>query len=123
MTDNKKVRNIISIIWLVILITLWVTYQWLPWLGILTWMWIAIGWSALGGVFGSIYFAAESKRNLLIVCVIWLVLLIVLWLDWFVPFLPGEDLHWYWITISCSIAVGVIAIGILIMKLMKKTKW
>ena len=122
MADSKKVWNIISVIWLIIMITLWITYSMLPG-NIFMWMWIAIGWSALGGVFGSIFYAAKSKRNLIIVCLIWLVILVVLWLDWFIGFLPGEDLHWYWITICASIAVGIILIGLLIMRLMKKTQW
>ena len=122
MAESKRVWNIISIIWLVSMITLWITYQWLPG-NIFIWMWIAIGWSALGGVFGSIVFASKDKRNLLYICIVWSIVLIVLWLNWFLLFLPGEELHWYWITISATIAVGVIAIGILVMKLMKKTQW
>ena len=123
MADMKKVRNVISIIWLVILITLWVTYSWLPWFDILTWMWIAIGWSFIGGVFGSIYFAAREKRNLLIVSIIWIVTLIILWLDWFLTFLPGQEVHWMWITIVWSLSCVIVALGIMTLKLLKKTQW
>ena len=126
MADSKKVWNIISIIWVVILILLWITYSWWPnWLfDIFTWMWIAIGWSALGGIFGSITFAAKSKIKLLIVALIWIVILLFFWINYFLDFIPGVDmLTWYWVTIACSIAVGVIIIGILIMKLLKKTNW
>ena len=69
------------------------------------------------------YFAAKSKRNLLIVCIIWVVILAVLWADWFIPFLPGEELHWYWITILFTISSGILLLGILMLKLMKKTQW
>ncbi|NHK30544.1 MAG: hypothetical protein FK730_04290 [Asgard group archaeon] len=120
--DSKKIWNLITIIWLVIMIVLWVTYQWLPG-NIFMWMWIAIGWSAIGGVFGSIHYATNSKRNLVIVCIIWGIVLAVLWPNFFLTFLPGEELHWYWITISSTIAVGIIGIGILILKLLKKTQW
>ncbi len=123
MGDSKKTLNIISIVWLVIMIVLWVTYSWLPG-NIFVWMWIAIGWSALGGVFGSIFFAAKDKRNLLIVCIVWIVVLAFLWLNYILDFIPGADFEqWQLITISATIAVGVIAVGILVMKLMKKTQW
>ena len=123
MADSKKTFNIIAIIWLIILIALWVTYQWLPG-DIFTWMMIAICWSALGGVFGRILFAAKDKRNLLIVCIVWILVLVFLWLNYVLDFIPGADpVQWYWITIAGTIAVGVIAIGILVMKVMKKTQW
>ncbi len=121
---SKKVtlESIIGTIWLVIMIVLWATYSWLPG-DIFMWMWIAIGWSFAGGLIGAIYFSARSKRNLLIACTLWLVILIILWVDWFVRFLPGVETHWYWITIVWTISCGVLGLGILILKLLKKTQW
>ncbi|NPD89012.1 MAG: hypothetical protein HGN29_09810 [Asgard group archaeon] len=122
MVEKKTIGTIISVSWLVILIALWVSYQWLPG-DIFMWMWIAIGWSFLGGVFGAIFFAARSKRNLLIVCIIWIIILAVLLTHWFYPFIPGVELHWYWVTIAWFISCGVVTGGILTLKLLKKTEW
>ena len=121
---SKKVTfgSVISVIWLVILIVLWATYSWLPG-NIFMWMWIAIGWSFAGGLIGAIFFSAKSKRNLLIASIIWIAFLVILWVDWFVEYLPGVDLHWYWITIVWSISCRVLAIGVIILKLLKKTQW
>ena len=121
---EKKItfKSVISVIWLVILIVLWATYSWLPG-DIFMWMWIAIGWSFVGGLVGAIFFAARSKRNLLIASLIWIAFLVILWVDWFVGYLPGVDLHWYWITIAWSISSGVLLIGVLMLKLLKKTQW
>ncbi len=92
MEKKISLKTIISVTWLVVLIALWVTFQWLPG-DIFMWMWIAIGWSFSGGTVGAIYFAAKSKRNLLIVSSIWIAILIVLWIDWFLRFLPRVEIH------------------------------
>ena len=121
--EKKVINTIISVTWAVILIILWTTFQWLPG-NIFVWMWIAIGWSALGGVFGSIYYAAKSKRNLIIVCIIGIAILVFFWMNYILNFIPGADFEqWHWVTISFTIAVGIILVGILIMKLLKKTEW
>ena len=123
MAENKKTQNIIFIIWLVIMIVLWVIYSWLPG-NIFVWMWIAIGWSALGGVFGSIIYAARSKRNLLSVTIVWIVLLVFFWVHNIWPFIPSVDMvQWNWVTISLSIGAGIVLLGILVMRLLKKTQW
>ena len=127
MTEEKETKKvsleqIIGVVWLVIMIALWVTYQWLPG-DIFMWMWIAIGWSFLGGLIGAIYFGARSKRNLLIVSLIWAAVLIFLWIDQFVQFLPGVEEHWFWVTIAWSISCGVLLLGLIVLKLVKKTQW
>ncbi len=121
---EKKItfKSVISVIWLIILIVLWVTYSWLPG-DIFMWMWIAIGWSFLGGLVGSIFFAARAKRNLLIVGIVWIAFLVVLWVDWFLRFLPGVELHWYWITIVYTASFGALLLGLLSLKLLNKTGW
>jgi hypothetical protein len=124
--DNKKIWNIIFIIWLVIMIALWVTFSWWTnWIwDIFIWMWIAIGWSAIGGIVGSIIYAARNKRNLVIVAIVWIVLIIFFWVHNLWPFIPGADMvQWNWITISLSIGAGIVLIGILLMKFLKKTEW
>jgi hypothetical protein len=121
---SKKItfELVIGIIWLVIMIVLWFTFQWLPG-DIFMWMWIAIGWSFAGGVVGAIYIGARSRRNFLSVSIIWIAFLIILWLDRFLDYLPGVDLHWYWITVVWSISCGVLALGVFILKMLKKTQW
>jgi peptidoglycan/LPS O-acetylase OafA/YrhL len=126
MANSKKIFNILSIIWVIILILLWFTYSWWSnWLfDIFTWMWIAIAWSALGGIVGSIVFSTKSKRNLLIVVIVWGIVLIFFWLNYFLEFIPGTDMtQWLWVTIICTIGVVTISLGILTMKLLKKTQW
>ncbi len=122
MEKKFSFKSVISVIWLVILIFLWATYSWLPG-NIFVWMWIAIGWSFLGGLVGSMFFGARALRNLFIVLFIWVAFLVVLWVDWFIPFLPGLDLHWYWITIVYTASFGVLLLGTFILKLVNKTEW
>lgn len=108
------------------MIALWVTFSWWPrWIwDIFTWMWIAIGWSALGGIAGSIIYAARSKLYLLIVSLVWIVLIIFLWMNYALNFIPGADMaQWKWVTIIGTISACIVALGVLMMKILKKTEW
>ena len=74
---DEKVKKTIGIFWLVILIILWVSYSFLPG-NIFFWMWVVIGWSIQGGVIGTIFFMAESKKNEKLIGIIWVIVLVIL---------------------------------------------
>ncbi len=122
MVDWKKIGIVLGIIWLVIMIALWSLYPFLPG-DIFMWMLIATIWTITGGSIGAILIAVKSKRNLLIVCLVWVAVLVILWVHWFYPYIPGIPLHWYWITIVVTIGFGILVVCILTLKLMKKTQW
>ena len=114
---DVKIKKTIGIFWLVILIILWVIYPFLPG-DIFFWMWVAIGWSILGGVMGTIFFMAESKKNEKLIGIIWVIVLVLLWI--FYPFLPGVTMAWYLFALIWSIVGGVMALVLFIIKRSKK---
>ena len=114
---DEKVKKTIGIFWLIILIILWTTYQFLPG-DIFFWMWVAIGWSILGGVMSTIFFMEESKKNEKLIGVIWVIVLVFLWL--FYPFLPGETIGWFLFALIWSIVGGLMALVLFIIKRSQK---
>jgi peptidoglycan/LPS O-acetylase OafA/YrhL len=113
MGEIEKIKKIIGIIWLVILVFLWMFYPMFPG-DIFFWMWLAIIWSIIGGVMGIILFMGESKKNEIIVGIIWAVILVILWI--FYPLIPGDKLPWTWVVIVWMIIGGIMDIGLWIFK-------
>jgi hypothetical protein len=113
MADVEKIKNIIGIVWVIILVFLWIAYPYFPG-DIFFWMWLAIIWSIIGAVLGTIFFMSESERNEKIVGGIWAAILVFLWI--FYPFFPGDIFVWMWIAIIWSIIGGVLALGVFILK-------
>jgi hypothetical protein len=81
-------------------------------------MWLAIIWSIIGGVLGTIFFMLESSKNEQIIGTIWAIILVILWI--FYPFFPGNILGWLWTAIIWSIIGGIMALGLFILKKIKK---
>jgi hypothetical protein len=113
MADVEKIKNIIGIVWVIILVFLWIAYPYFPG-DIFFWMWLAIIWSIIGAVLGTIFFMSESERNEKIVGGVWAAILVFLWI--FYPFFPGDIFVWMWIAIIWSIIGGVLALGVFILK-------
>ena len=113
MADVEKIKNIIGIVWVIILVFLWIAYPYFPG-DIFFWMWLAIIWSVIGAVLGTIFFMSESEKNEKIVGAIWAAVLVFLWI--FYPFFPGDIFIWMWIAIIWSIIGGVLALGVFILK-------
>lgn len=63
---------------------------------------------------GTILFMSESKKNTIIIGVIWAVILVIIWI--FYPYISGDKLAWIWVVIIWIIIGGIMAIGLLIFK-------
>jgi hypothetical protein len=61
MTKSEKYEKIISTIWAIILVILWIFYPFFPG-NIFIWMWIAIGWSIAGGIMGTLLFILKRVK-------------------------------------------------------------
>jgi len=116
MGDIEKIKNIVGIVWVIILVFLWIFYPFFPG-DIFFWMWLAIIWSVIGGVLGTIFFMIESEKKEKIVGTIWTVILVVLWI--FYPFFRGNIFIWMWLAIIWSIIGGIMALGLFILKRIK----
>jgi hypothetical protein len=60
----------------------------------------------------------ESKKNEKIIAIVWAIILVLLWI--FYPFFPGNILGWLWTAIIWSIIGGILALGLFILKRIKK---
>jgi hypothetical protein len=112
MVDKSTIQKIISSIWVIILVILWVLYPFLPG-DIFFWMWIAMNWSILGCIIGAMLFT-ENKKYEIIIGVIWVVLLVLLWI--FYPIFGGDTQVWMWTVITWSIIGNILYIGLFLLK-------
>ncbi|MFW9949537.1 MAG: hypothetical protein ACFFKA_05375 [Candidatus Thorarchaeota archaeon] len=61
MSDSKKNEKLISVIWVIILVILWLFYPFFPG-DILVWYWVAIIWSIIGGILAlGVYILKRNK--------------------------------------------------------------
>jgi hypothetical protein len=98
------------------LVFLWIAFLFFPG-DIFFWMWLAIIWSIIGGVIGTIFFMLESKRNVKIIGIIWVIILVLLWV--FYPYFPGYAMTWLLTAIIWSIIGLILAVSLFIINRVK----
>ena len=61
MSESKRNEKIITVIWAIILVLLWLFYPFFPG-GIIVWLWIAIIWSIIGCILAlGVYILKKNK--------------------------------------------------------------
>ncbi|TFG21275.1 MAG: hypothetical protein EU530_00575 [Promethearchaeota archaeon] len=119
MVELKNIKALFAILWLIILITLWVMFPFMPG-DILFWMWLAIGWSILGLFVFAIYVMIKAIKYVILVGFVWLVVFVLFIIDGIVT-----HLIYYIVPISVAwIIIGILlVVSIILLRKTGKIEW